>query len=46
MKILIIGATGDAGSRILAEALRRRHDVIVAARRPPQGRTAPLTAVE
>lgn len=34
MKILLIGATGMVGSRILNEATRRGHDVIAAARAP------------
>lgn len=34
MKILIIGATGTAGSRIVAEALQRGHAVTAASRRP------------
>ena len=34
MKILIIGATGAAGSRIAAEALQRGHAVTAASRRP------------
>lgn len=34
MKILLYGATGKAGSRILAELQSRRHDVTAAARNP------------
>jgi putative NADH-flavin reductase len=34
MNILVIGATGNAGSRIVAEALSRGHQVITASRRP------------
>src|SRR5690625_1309790 len=34
MRLLIIGAGGDAGSRIQAEAHRRGHDVTPASRRP------------
>lgn len=34
MKILIIGATGAAGSRIAVEALQRGHAVTAASRRP------------
>jgi uncharacterized protein len=34
MKILLIGATGMIGSRILAEAVARGHEVIAAARKP------------
>jgi putative NADH-flavin reductase len=34
MKIAIIGATGNAGSRILDEALRRRHHVTALTRNP------------
>ena len=36
MKILVIGATGMIGSRIVAEALSRGHEVIAAARNPDQ----------
>jgi uncharacterized protein len=39
MKIALIGATGQAGSRILAELLRRGHTVTAIARNP--GRVAP-----
>jgi len=34
MKIAIIGATGHVGSRILAEAVHRGHDVTALARDP------------
>jgi hypothetical protein len=34
MKIAHIGATGNVGSRIVAEALRRRHEVTAIARHP------------
>jgi uncharacterized protein len=34
MKILLIGATGMIGSRILTEAVSRGHEVIAAARKP------------
>ena len=34
MKILVIGATGMVGSRVVAEALSRGHAVIGAARTP------------
>jgi uncharacterized protein len=37
MKILLIGATGMVGSRILAEARARGHDVVAAARKPVAG---------
>jgi len=34
MKIALIGATGNAGSRILEEALRRKHEVLALVRDP------------
>ena len=34
MRVLVVGGTGAAGSRIVGEALRRGHDVISAARSP------------
>jgi len=34
MKIAIIGATGNAGTRLVAEALRRGHEVTAIARHP------------
>ncbi len=34
MRLSIIGATGFIGSRILDEALRRRHDIVAIARHP------------
>lgn len=34
MNILLIGATGMVGSRILSEALERGHKVVAAARKP------------
>ena len=34
MKIALIGGTGNAGSRIAAEAVRRGHQVTVIARHP------------
>ncbi|AXK44311.1 NAD(P)-dependent oxidoreductase [Brachybacterium saurashtrense] len=34
MRVLVVGGTGAAGSRIVGEALRRGHDVISAARTP------------
>ena len=34
MKIAHFGATGNAGSRIVAEALRRGHEVTAIARNP------------
>lgn len=42
MRVVIFGATGRAGSRILQELLRRRHQIIAVARdaqpsRPPDG---------
>lgn len=40
MKILIIGATGAAGSRLTDEALRRGHDVTAASRSTHRGRIA------
>ncbi|MFI7277908.1 NAD(P)-dependent oxidoreductase [Streptomyces sp. NPDC049879] len=33
MRITVIGASGETGSRVVAEALRRRHDVTAATRR-------------
>src|ERR1700754_2672011 len=38
MKIAIIGATGNVGSRILAEAVHRGHDVTAIARDPSRFR--------
>ena len=47
MKIAIIGATGNVGSRILSEALRRGHAVTAIARDPSTLEARPgLTAVE
>lgn len=37
MKILLIGATGMVGSRLLAEAVARGHDVVAASRKPEAG---------
>jgi putative NADH-flavin reductase len=37
MKIVLYGATGHAGSRILAELLRRGHDVVAVARNLSKG---------
>lgn len=39
MKILVIGATGAAGSRVVDEALVRGHQVVAAARTAPDDRT-------
>ncbi|MER8421069.1 NAD(P)H-binding protein [Mesorhizobium sp. M1329] len=39
MKLTIIGATGNVGSRILTEALARKHDVTVVARDPTKIRS-------
>lgn len=40
MRITIIGATGMVGSRIVAEASARRHDVIAASRNPKPAASA------
>lgn len=45
MKILIIGATGNAGSRVVTEALRRQHHVTAASRRSVPTEEAPRTPV-
>lgn len=48
MKIALIGATGNVGRRVTAEALRRGHDVIAIARDvstlEPQDRVTPVQA--
>lgn len=48
MKIALIGATGNVGRRVTAEALRRGHDVIAIARDvstlEPQDRVVPVQA--
>lgn len=41
MKIVVLGATGNAGSEIVTEAARRGHTVVAVSRREP---TAPLPA--
>lgn len=35
VRVLVVGGTGSAGRQVTAEALRRGHDVLVAARRVP-----------
>ncbi|MEU7278197.1 NAD(P)H-binding protein [Streptomyces sp. NPDC045431] len=40
MRITVIGATGMVGSRVTAEAVRRRHHVTAVSRRPPEQRQA------
>jgi len=46
MKILLLGASGMVGSRILAEAVARGHEVIAAARQPARiAKGAKITAV-
>jgi NAD(P)-dependent dehydrogenase (short-subunit alcohol dehydrogenase family) len=37
MKILVIGANGNIGQRVVAEATARRHDVTAAMRDPGKG---------
>ncbi len=47
MKILLIGATGMIGSRIMDEALARGHDVVAAVRNPDKvGTNGKVTAVK
>lgn len=47
MKLLVIGATGMVGSRVVAEALSRGHEVIAAVRSPEKVTEAPgLTALK
>jgi uncharacterized protein len=41
MKIAIVGATGNVGRRLVAEALRRRHDVISVTRGSTASNPAP-----
>ena len=41
MKILLIGASGMIGSRVLDEAVARGHEVTAAARRPEKVKTGP-----
>ena len=36
MRILVAGATGYVGSRLVPELLRRGHEVVAAASSPPQ----------
>ena len=45
MKIALIGATGQAGSRILAELARRGHQVTAIARKPPAALPPGATSV-
>ena len=45
MKLTIIGATGNVGSRILSQALAAGHDVTVVARRPEVIAAAPNLSV-
>ena len=37
MKIIVFGATGNVGQRIVAEALRRGHEVVGVVRDPEGG---------
>lgn len=47
MKITVIGATGMVGSRIVAEAADRGHDIIAASRHPVKGAEArPVAGTE
>ncbi len=46
MKMVLYGATGKAGSRILAELLRRGHDVIAVVRHPEKLASAPGLTVQ
>ncbi len=43
MRIAVIGASGNAGRRIVAEVLRRGHEVIAIARNPPASAEAGIT---
>lgn len=45
MKITVIGATGMVGSRIVAEAANRGHDILAASRRPNSTSTGPTAAI-
>ena len=45
MKLTIIGATGNVGSRILSQALAAGHDVTVVAHRPEAIAAAPNLSV-
>ena len=44
MKLFLIGGTGNIGSRILAEALSRGHDVTVLTRDPSKVKAQPHVA--
>src|SRR5947199_9867788 len=46
MKIAHIGATGNAGSRIVAEALRRGHEVTAIARNPEKLKPHPRLTLQ
>lgn len=46
MKIVLFGATGNAGSRILAELLRRGHEVVAVVRDPKKLPSAPGLTVQ
>ncbi|WP_432279665.1 NmrA family NAD(P)-binding protein [Nocardia brasiliensis] len=37
MRITVFGATGDVGSRVVAEALTRGHEVLAVVREPAKG---------
>lgn len=44
MRIIVFGATGNVGSRIVAEALLRGHEVTAVVRRPEQYDSLPIAA--
>ena len=46
MKIAVVGASGNAGSRIVAELARRGHTVTAIARHPEKIATQPNVAAE
>jgi putative NADH-flavin reductase len=46
MKVVLIGATGQAGSRLLAELTRRGHAVTAIARNPEKAARGPLVTTE
>jgi uncharacterized protein len=46
MKIALIGATGNVGSRLLAELLRRGHEITGIARHPERSQSQPNVTVK
>ena len=43
MKIIVFGARGDVGTRVVAEALSRGHEVTAVVRQDAQAKTLPMT---